>query len=332
MMPRNFGWRTIRSTRQRLSQERFLNRNRRRLLVESLESRRVLATLVVTDLSDSADIATLAGDGQLSLREALHAANTDTSVDGSPIGNGHDEIVFAAGLTGTIGLQGRELVIQDDVSITGPGAELLTLDGNLLSRVLHIFPESNVEITDLTVSRGQDGLAAGIWNRGGNLSLLRINLVGNQATSGAGGAIFNQPIGPGATLTVRDSFIQNNSAQFGGGIASGGADGVSTLVIENTEFNANSGAGGGLMNSGFGGGTANTTVTNSRFINNTSPGVGGAIFNDSRNLGTTEMTIRGSRISGGAAEWGGGLADFGAGNVASNVQIIDTEISGASAT
>ena len=58
-----------------------------------------MATVTVTTLADS-----LATNGQVSLREALQAANTDMSVDGSAAGAGADTIVFAAGLNGDVDL------------------------------------------------------------------------------------------------------------------------------------------------------------------------------------------------------------------------------------
>jgi len=59
------------------------------------------ATITVTDLNDDT-LANLAGDGQISLREAIEAANSDTSIDGSTAGSGADVIVFATGLSGTL--------------------------------------------------------------------------------------------------------------------------------------------------------------------------------------------------------------------------------------
>jgi len=80
----------------------------------------MLTVFVVTDLKDDT-LANLAGDGELSLREAIEAANTDSSVDGSAAGSGADEIVFADTAWGIITLTGSRLNISDDLTITGPG-------------------------------------------------------------------------------------------------------------------------------------------------------------------------------------------------------------------
>src|SRR5258706_14750915 len=55
--------------------------------VEPLEPRRLLAQIVVNELGDD-----LTPDGKVNLREAIMAAETDTSVDGSVAGTGNDTI------------------------------------------------------------------------------------------------------------------------------------------------------------------------------------------------------------------------------------------------
>jgi hypothetical protein len=77
-------------------------------------------TIVVTSASD-------AGTG--TLRDAIAQANT------SP---GADVIEFDAGLAGqTITLTSGELDITDDLTITGLGADQLTISGNNSSRVFY---------------------------------------------------------------------------------------------------------------------------------------------------------------------------------------------------
>ena len=70
------------------------------------------ATFTVVNLADS---------GPGSLRQAVLDANANP---------GPDEIVFADGLTGTITLTSGQISITDDLTITGPGAELFAVDGN----------------------------------------------------------------------------------------------------------------------------------------------------------------------------------------------------------
>src|SRR6266496_2108647 len=89
------------------------------------------ATITVTNTNDS---------GAGSLRQALAAAN-----DG-------DTITFA--VSGTIGLTSGELLVDKSITISGPGAESLAVDGNAMSRVFHIGSGKNVTISGLTITNG----------------------------------------------------------------------------------------------------------------------------------------------------------------------------------
>ena len=72
-------------------------KRQRRLSLEPLEERPLLAVMTVTALTDDT-LANLAGDGQLSLREAIQAINTGANVDGigptSGVFGVNDEIQF----------------------------------------------------------------------------------------------------------------------------------------------------------------------------------------------------------------------------------------------
>ena len=99
----------------------------RRLHVEPLEERRLLAMITVDTELDSVDV----GDGLTSLREAIAATNTMP---------GPDEIVFNFGHDGpaTILLMQGELQITEAVTITGDGPDLLTIDGQHQSRIIKL--------------------------------------------------------------------------------------------------------------------------------------------------------------------------------------------------
>jgi len=70
------------------------------------------------------------GDGQISLREAIEAANTNQSVDGSTAGQpGNDAIVFAPALNGQpLVLTQGQLGISEPLFITGNGAAKTVID------------------------------------------------------------------------------------------------------------------------------------------------------------------------------------------------------------
>ena len=104
-----------RSTHSSIGQNAY----RRHLRLEPLEYRRLLAVVTVTTALDTVDF----NDGVTSLREAVFATNTVA---------GADEINFDFGHDGpaTILLTQGELAITDSLTITGPGADLLTIDAS----------------------------------------------------------------------------------------------------------------------------------------------------------------------------------------------------------
>ena len=164
----------------------------RRVFFEPLEDRRVLATITVTSLADNMDV-----DGQVTLREAIEAANTNTSVDGSEAGGPQgilDEIVFQPGLAGTIDLKGTELVVSSPIGnlqITGPGKDLLTINAHQQSRHFHVTTDISLILEGVTLTGG--------------------------SVAGNGGAILHDGLFFSAVI-VRNSTIRNNSAVNGGGI------------------------------------------------------------------------------------------------------------------
>src|SRR6476660_2237519 len=104
------------------------------------------ATITVTNTNDS---------GPGSLRQALVNAN-----DG-------DTIVFA--VTGTIGLTSGGLLIAKNITISGPGSNQLSIDGNLATFVFGIFPGKTARISGLTIRNAEAG--AGVWNEQATLTV-----------------------------------------------------------------------------------------------------------------------------------------------------------------
>jgi hypothetical protein len=152
-------------------------------------------TITVTNTNDS---------GFFSLRQALADAN-----DG-------DTINFL-GVSGTITLTSGELLVNKSITISGPGANTLAVNGNAASRVFHIASGKTVTISDLTVTNGNSANGGGgIYNDHATLTVSNTTLSGN-STTGTGGGIYNNGSSPGsAALTVTNSTLSGNSA-FGGG-------------------------------------------------------------------------------------------------------------------
>ncbi len=131
----------------------------RRLRIEPLEERRLLAVLTVNSPLDDV----VAGDGLVTLREAIVAANTDGVTDLGQLANGADTIEFDAATFGspqTITLALGQLSITSSLAIHGTGATKLTIDGNQASRIFNIDDGSSsthqaVEIAGMTMTGGK---------------------------------------------------------------------------------------------------------------------------------------------------------------------------------
>jgi hypothetical protein len=221
-----------------------------RLRVEPLEDRSVPAVITVTTLAD----VTAPGDGQLTLREALAAANAnspgvppDPDVLANTVGPfGDDTIRFAAGLVGTIALAGGALLVTDPVTVEGAGRPDITISGAGADRVFLVDAAAGaVTLRSLTVADGRaaDGPGGGVVSRGAALTVERVTFARNRAT--AGGAIDSD--GP---LTVSDSAFENNAAAADGGAvrhAPGRAGAVLRLTNVTFAGNTAAGRGGGLF-------------------------------------------------------------------------------------
>ncbi|MEM6777462.1 MAG: ELWxxDGT repeat protein, partial [Planctomycetota bacterium] len=280
-----------------------------------------LSSVVVSTLNDLVDDNFAAG--QLSLREAILAANTLPNVT---------TITFASSLSsGTINLNSQLPTVTGDVTITGLGSTLLTLDaGNGLDntvatgdgfRIFNIDDGNgssalNVTISGLTMTGGDmigrlvDG---GAILSAENLTLRDVVLSGNAAT-GDGGAVYGTS--SSGALNLIDSTLIGNRAPNGAGIAYRGStvNVTGSTVAQNTASNL----GGGILISNASATTV--TVVNSTFSGN-SGGAGGGIFTDS---GVT--SIAHSTFTGNTDLFGAG-AIFGSNNYQINNSIVSGTVS-----
>ena len=217
-----------------------------------------MATFTVTTDDDVLD----PGDGVLSLREALAAADTTPTVA--------DTIRFDVGAMGgnLIVLAGGQLTVSSDVTIDGDRSDdgsRVTISGAHAGRILSVGAGTDVTLTDLVFRDGQvDGERGGaILALGDSLTLVNSTFTENQtyerdlSDGGRGGAvcieagnlavidssfISNSGTGGGAisansNVTIRGSEFLSNYAAFGGGIA---VDGY--LLVEDSQFSGNRGA------------------------------------------------------------------------------------------
>jgi hypothetical protein len=242
------------------------------------------ATITVTNTNDS---------GPGSLRQALTIAN-----DGDTIG-------FA--VTGTISLTSGELVIDKNITISGPGPSLLTVARDQQAadfRIFNILPSHTAEIDGLTITAGSLVGNGGGISSGATLTISNCAISGNSilTTDGlqhSGAGIYNV-----GTMTIVNSTVNNNQALIGGFFPPDGggiSNDVGTLTIQNTTISENTAA-------GYGGGVYNVgslTAINSTIRGNTGSG-GGGIFGGATII---DCTISGNR----ATFEGGGI--FGGGTI-----------------
>ncbi len=207
------------------------------------------ATFTVTNANDG---------GTGSLRNAMGLAN---------ISGGADTIVFDPAFFNTprtINLTGELPAIQENLTITGPGAHLLNVrratGGNY--RIFTISSGVTAAISGLTISNGNAGTGdgGGILNDG-TLTITSCHITGNTAVGGGG--ISNTL---GNLLTLTQSTVSGNTAtgsSTGGGIASiGGTTITNSTISGNIVTGSNGGNGGGLRLSSAGASIANSTITN----------------------------------------------------------------------
>jgi hypothetical protein len=241
------------------------------------------STITVQDTGDgAANAANCPGSG-CRLRDALAKASGDATID---------TIDFSVTTPATITLTSSQLEVNANVTISGPGANLLTVDANHNSRVFYIDSGKTVTISGLTITNGSfNGNGGGIYNDHATLTVTNSTLSGNSATNlVGGGGIYNDGTNSGsAMLTISNSTLSGNSAPFGGGggIANNGLLGSATLTITNSTLSGNSaGQGGGIQNRGT------LTVTNSTLSGNSAGGI-------STSAGT--LTIGGTILKAGAS-------------------------------
>ncbi|HMJ09336.1 MAG TPA: carboxypeptidase-like regulatory domain-containing protein [Pyrinomonadaceae bacterium] len=247
------------------------------------------ATRVVNVLGDTvASGCTL----QCNLRQAITVAQSGDTII-------FDPNVFR--LSETIALNHGEIVVNKSLTISGPGADRLTI-ARSSSSFFRIFRfTAAVTMTGLTISSG--------WAM-------------NDAVNGCGGAIYNSSI-----LTLDHVEIRGNTAVSGGGLCNAG-----TSVITNSTVSENAstvpnfrGEGGGINNLGT------LTITNSTIAFNIAlqtgqfGSQGGGIFQE----GSFTTTLRNVTIAYNSAQNdGGGLCCTGTFNIGNSILANNTSTSG----
>jgi uncharacterized repeat protein (TIGR01451 family) len=279
----------------------------RRLVLTSLATilaTGVLAVLPASVASAATQTVTTCGDGGSgSLRAAVGAAGFDDTINFTVTCPPSSPIFLLSTID-----------ITQSLTIAGPGASQLTVNGSGTVQVFNVAPAITVTISGITVQNGfnenssSNSVSGGGIENQGTLTLSNDTVINNTVLNGcstscnaSGGGIENDG---GATLTVDHSLITGNNAEVGCGTfctaTGGGIENLTggTLTVTNSTISHNSthprigqgqdtndvsaGEGAGIDNSGTATIDATTVAGNnaSTSCNQSCDSVGGGIDNE----------------------------------------------------
>ena len=229
----------------------------RKLRIEHLEERRLLATVTVTNNLDivNGDTATIdalvnddGGDG-ISIREAIEATNNSPGADDINFDFGHDG-------PETILLTDGELRIFEALTISGGEHGAITIDAQQKSRIMRI-DNFNTVVDNFEVTLAGLALTGGRLHTGGDRggAILASNLylfindsvIEDNHTSGStgwGGAIFSEGYVTVSNSIFRDNNTTGNSAVGGAIFARGDVTLTDSVLTNNRTIGASANAGG----------------------------------------------------------------------------------------
>ncbi|MDB6111669.1 MAG: polymorphic outer membrane protein, partial [Pedosphaera sp.] len=250
-------------------------------------SRLDAATFVVSNTADS---------GPGALRQTILDANT----------SGGGAIVFS-NVTGIITLASPLPVITANVTITGPGTNLLTISGHSQFSIFAMTAGTTNTLSHLTIADGwkvSSGMtrstASGI-SYAGSLKVLNCNLLKCQDYATFGGAVYNSGSLEMQSCLIADSGSEmSNDDVDGGAIYNTGNLSLKTCTISNCL----AATGGAIYNDG------NSFLTNcviEACANDYGQGDGAGIYNHSGNFTLVACSVTACD----AGWWGGGIASWG---------------------
>ena len=249
------------------------------------------ATISVTNTNDS---------GAGSLRQALAVAH-----DG-------DSITFA--VSGTITLTSGALVVAKSVTISGPGADQLSIVGIPFQSV---FAVAAATISGLMTVRNcviSDNSRSGIYITTGEFGVVTATILSTTVSGNSAGGVVAapNPFGGRAYITITDCTISGNSTTLNGGGILGAA---TLLTVANSTISGNSAgtSGGGIsVSPGPVGVDLDSSIVNSTISGNSAGTSGGGIGT------STTLRVANCTITGNSAPSGGGIYNVG------SVEVSDT--------
>jgi hypothetical protein len=207
------------------------------------------------------------------------------------------------------------------VSITGPGASLLTVRRNAGGsyRIFHITTAGLVSFSGMTISDGTGGISN---DNAATVNISDCIISGNSTPVGLGGALYNNSTG---AVTVSNSTMNGNSASRGGALFNNSTAtmAVTNCTLSNNRSNGSSTVGGGGI---YNNSTGTVNITNSTIRQNNAmgsganSGSGGGIYNEGGTVNVVNSTIEqnGIGVPNGNASGGGIFNASGIVNVANS--------------
>ncbi len=172
-----------------------------------------------TEVSASPAVNSLADDGdgtctdtKCTLRDAIAFASPGATITFS--------------VTGTIMLATGALVVEKNLTISGPGASQLAVNAELTGQSVFFIARSHASLSGLTIELGFNANGgSGIFNSG-VLTLANVSIDNNLSNFGAGGGILNT-----GTLTIIASTISRNASPVGSAIYNSGDATITNSTI-----------------------------------------------------------------------------------------------------
>ncbi len=264
-----------------------------------------LELIAVTTTSDTVDgdtssITALRADkgtdGEISIREAITAANNTP---------GADEITLIAGSyqfdadPSEDFNAGGDFDIRDDLTIVGVSAGATEFDGRDLDRIFDIHDAVSFELSNVTLLNGEVAENGGaIRISSGTSTLDNVVIRDSQSTDGQGGGVYMVD----GHLIINDSVLHDNIAARDGGAIT--TEGLGGLTLSNSEVyqNESDRDGGGIANKNNINATASSSIVNSYIHDNDAAFAGGGLSASD----SPELTITGSTFAHNDSFIGGG--------------------------
>lgn len=218
-------------------------------------------------------------------------------------------IFFAPGVSGVITVpQPNGFVITKPVSMRGPGARQLTIDGGSTAPIL-VINGAAVSISGVTLNGGRSQNNGGAISNSGSLTVTDCT-ISNSSGPGSGGGLFNAA---GAAATVERSTFVGNTAE---GLGGGGVFNSGTFTAINCTFNGNTAVTGGAIYSAANNGNSLATLRSCTIAFNTStshavPGGGGGGYYGEGAAGNTQHHFANCILSNNSSDTNPDFAGYG---------------------